>query len=138
VLNHVADQNCTAQMPGFIPVGTTNLSLLSPDRQTRQLSSDVKSPDPKDYRSGQGNRPVVHSHPAYVTLNSTLLNDHGRIQFWRLKMNTLIQAFSRLSDAASNVDTTWQVLTIFCLAGLLISLMCVNHGIDLTLGFVGP
>jgi hypothetical protein len=53
-------------------------------------------------------------------------------------MSALIQALSRLSSTASNVDITWQVLTIFCLAGLVLSLMCATHGIDLTLGFVGP
>lgn len=53
-------------------------------------------------------------------------------------MSTFIRTLSRLSDAASNVDITWQVLTIFCLAGLLVSLTCANHGIDLTPGFVGP
>lgn len=53
-------------------------------------------------------------------------------------MTALIRTLSRLSDAASNADVTWQLVTIFCLAGLLISLACANHGFDLTPGFVGP
>lgn len=53
-------------------------------------------------------------------------------------MTALIQALSRLSTTASNVNTTWKVLTVFCLAGLVVSLLCANNGIDLTPAFVGP
>lgn len=38
-------------------------------------------------------------------------------------MTALVQAVSRFSSAASNVDTTWKVLVVFCLAGLVISLI---------------
>lgn len=51
-------------------------------------------------------------------------------------MTALIQALSRLSTTASNVNTT--LLTVFCLAGLVVSLLCANNGIDLTPAFVGP
>ena len=38
-------------------------------------------------------------------------------------MTVLIQAVSRFSRTASNADTTWKVLLVFCLAGLVISLI---------------
>jgi len=50
-------------------------------------------------------------------------------------MIELLQALSRLSTTASNVDLTWKVLTVFCLAGLVISLICANSGVDLSPGF---
>ena len=51
-------------------------------------------------------------------------------------MIELLQVLSRLSTA-SKYDFTWKVLMVFCLAGLVISLVLVNNGIDITAGFRG-
>ena len=53
-------------------------------------------------------------------------------------MTALAQVFSRISRNASNLDITWKVLTVFCLAGLVVSLICASNGIDITPGFVSP
>jgi hypothetical protein len=53
-------------------------------------------------------------------------------------MSALVQVFYRISRTATNVDITWKLLTVFCLAGLVLSLVCANNGIDITPGFVGP
>jgi hypothetical protein len=50
-------------------------------------------------------------------------------------MTALVQAISRVS---SNVDITWKSLTVFCLAGLVISLIFAGGGADFPSGFVGP
>ncbi len=53
-------------------------------------------------------------------------------------MSALVQVFSRISRTATNVDFTWKVVTIFCLAGLVLSLAFATNGIDITAGFVAP
>jgi hypothetical protein len=53
-------------------------------------------------------------------------------------MVELLQALSRISTNASNVHITWKVLTVFCLAGLAISLVCASNGIDVSAGFASP
>jgi hypothetical protein len=54
-------------------------------------------------------------------------------------MTALVQVLSRISRAASSVDViTWKVLMVFCLAGLVISLICASNGVDLDPGFAGP
>ena len=53
-------------------------------------------------------------------------------------MTALAQAISRISTATSKFDTSWMVVTIFSLAGLVISMLCLNLGIDFTQPFVGP
>lgn len=50
-------------------------------------------------------------------------------------MTALIQALTRLSATTSNVDITTKVLLIFCLAGLVVSLLCATYGLDLSPGF---
>jgi hypothetical protein len=51
-----------------------------------------------------------------------------------------VQALSRVSRAASGVDTTWMVLIAFCLAGIALSSLAGSNGIDLDFipGLVGP
>ena len=50
-------------------------------------------------------------------------------------MTALVQAFSRLS-ATRNIQTeTLKVLTAFCCAGLVVSLLCGTYGLDLGPGF---
>ena len=53
-------------------------------------------------------------------------------------MTELLQALSRISTNASNLDMTWKLLTVFCLAGLVISLVCASSGVDITSGLVSP
>ncbi|HEY2246640.1 MAG TPA: hypothetical protein VGH70_04280 [Bradyrhizobium sp.] len=50
-------------------------------------------------------------------------------------MTALVQVLFRLTKTASYVDFTWKVLTVFCLAGLVVSLLCATHGLDLSPGF---
>jgi hypothetical protein len=50
-------------------------------------------------------------------------------------MTALVQALFRLTKTASNVDITWKVLMVFCLAGLVVSLLCATYGLDLSPGF---
>jgi hypothetical protein len=53
---------------------------------------------------------------------------------WRSQMTALVQAFSRFS-AATNIETeTLKVLTVFCCAGLVVSLLCATWGLDLSPG----
>jgi hypothetical protein len=51
----------------------------------------------------------------------------------------LVQAFSYISKAASDVDTTWKVLIAFRLDGIALSLLLASDGIDLDFipGLVG-
>ena len=50
-------------------------------------------------------------------------------------MTALVQAFSRLS-ASTNIQTeTLKVLTAFCCAGLVVSLLCATYGLDLSSSF---
>jgi len=54
-------------------------------------------------------------------------------------MTALLQLLSRLSATTSSVDTTTKALMIFCLTGLVISLVYATYaGVDLTSGFVAP
>ena len=46
-------------------------------------------------------------------------------------MIELLQALSRLSTATSNVDITWELLLVFCLIGLVVSLVCASNGVEL-------
>lgn len=52
-------------------------------------------------------------------------------------MTALAQALSRFSTATNIENQTLKVLTVFCLAGLVASLLCATYGIDLTQAFVG-
>jgi hypothetical protein len=56
----------------------------------------------------------------------------------RPQMIALVQLFSRISRTASNVDNTWKVLTVFCLTGLVLSLLRGSNGANLIPEFVGP
>jgi hypothetical protein len=50
-------------------------------------------------------------------------------------MTTIVQAISRFA-AATNIEIeTLKVLAIFCGVGLLISLLCMTYGLDLSPGF---
>jgi hypothetical protein len=50
-------------------------------------------------------------------------------------MTALVQAFSRLSATPNTETETLKVLAAFCCAGLAVSLLCVNYGLDLSPGF---
>jgi hypothetical protein len=50
-------------------------------------------------------------------------------------MTALAQALSRLS-AATNIEIeTLKAIAVFCGVGLLISLLCMTYGLDLSPGF---
>ena len=50
-------------------------------------------------------------------------------------MTALVQAFSHLSATANTRTETLKVLTAFCCAGLVVSLLCATCGLDLGPGF---
>jgi hypothetical protein len=50
-------------------------------------------------------------------------------------MTALVQALSRIS-ASTNIETeALKVVAAFCCAGLLVSLLCMTYGLDLSPGF---
>ena len=49
-------------------------------------------------------------------------------------MTALVQAFSRLSVTTDTKTETLKVLTAFCCAGLVVSLLFATYGLDLSLG----
>jgi hypothetical protein len=49
-------------------------------------------------------------------------------------MTAFVQAIYRIS---SNAGMTWKALTVFCLTGLVISLICASGGADFPSVFVG-
>jgi len=52
-------------------------------------------------------------------------------------MVAIARAFLRASKILSQTDTeTLKTLAIFCGVGLLMSLLCVIHGVDLSPGFL--
>ena len=53
-------------------------------------------------------------------------------------LSLFAEAFSRVFGAASHADDTWKMLTIFCLIGLVLSLLSGTNAVDLTPELVGP
>jgi hypothetical protein len=51
-------------------------------------------------------------------------------------MTALVQALSRISNNAPSTGTTLRVLAVFCLAGLVISLIFLSGGADFGPAFV--
>jgi hypothetical protein len=47
-------------------------------------------------------------------------------------MTALVQA---LSGTATTTDMTLKTIVIFCCTGLVVSLLCATHGLDLSPGF---
>jgi hypothetical protein len=52
-------------------------------------------------------------------------------------MTAITHALSRTIQLAREIDTLERI-AIFCAAGLLLSLIVMNCGLDLDTGFVGP
>ena len=52
-------------------------------------------------------------------------------------MTAIANMLSRTLRIASEIDTLEQI-AIFCAVGLVVSLIVINCGVDLSTGFVGP
>jgi hypothetical protein len=56
------------------------------------------------------------------------------VEIWRSPMTALVQALSRVSRAEIQLDPL-TAIALFCGAGLLVSLICMSYGLDLSAGF---
>jgi hypothetical protein len=54
---------------------------------------------------------------------------------WKLQMTAIIRALSRAFPATSPESEILKLLALFCGAGLLVSLILMTYGLDLSAGF---
>jgi hypothetical protein len=55
-------------------------------------------------------------------------------EFLEVAMTALVQAFYRASHTETEIDML-KMVTLFCGAGLFVSLLCATYGLDLSPGF---